>query len=302
MLKKILYEYRIMYIGLGNMPSTADQMVEKLERILKKMNVSFDGEKLIGIKAKTLSRWYADMVADGLKMSTRNNYVVLLNPFLSWAVDMEYLDVEPGKKAIFEVLKTGKLPKEDEVPEEERKVKAFTPEQVRLLMAELSGKNKVRDRAIIALFLGSGIRVSELCSLNLSSVLDQPRGTLYLRRKGGAWKHTEVADFCYKYLEEYLSTRDVSDHNDPLFLTTHGTRCNRQQIWDFLSRKEKELGLQTGVHILRHTTLSNVEKNSSASVTRDLANHTSFAMTNKYTHTTAEERSAAINRLDWCDL
>ena len=259
-------------------------------------------EKLIGVKPKTLSKWYADMVANGLKMSTRNNYVNMLNPFLSWAVDMEYLDADPGKKPIHQVLKVGKLPREDEIPEEERRQKALTEEQVRLLFSQMPGKYKARDRAILALFLASGIRVSELCSLNVSSVVGQPRGTIYLRRKGGAWKHTQVADFCYKYIEEYLSTRHVSDENDPLFVSDRGNRCSRQLIWAIIAYKERMLNLPTGVHLLRHTTLSNVEKKGGASITRDLANHSSFATTNRYVHTTPEERSAAINSLDWCDL
>lgn len=302
MLEKILQEYRVMYIGLGNMPTTADQAVEKLTLILNRLGATFDGEKLIGVKPKTLSKWYADMVANGLKMSTRNNYVNILNPFLSWAVDMEYLDTDPGKKPIHQVLKVGKLPREDEIPEEERKQKALTEEQVRLLFEKMPGRYKVRDRAILALFLASGIRVSELCSLNISSIVNQPRGRIYLRRKGGAWKYTEVAEFCYKYIDEYLATRDVSDCNAPLFLSAYGNRYTREQVWNLLARKETALGLPTGVHILRHTTLSNVEKKGGASITRDLANHSSFATTNRYVHTTPEERSAAINSLDWRDL
>lgn len=306
MFKGVLEEYRVAYIGRGNMESTAEQAVYKLSLILKRLNknygVQFEEGGFKGLSAPVLLRWYASMTSDGLEMSTRNNYVTLLNPFLSWATDMEYIVPELGKKPVYNVLSVGKLPKEDSIPEEERTVKAFIPEQVKMLMTQMTGRNKVRDRAIIALLVASGLRVSELCSLNLSSVLDQPRGTIYLRRKGGSWKHTEIADFCYKYIEEYLSTRDLSDHDAPLFLTKYGCRCNRKQIWEVIAEKEKSLGLKTGVHILRHTTLSNVEKKGGASVARDIANHSSFAMTNKYSHTTAEERASAINQLDWNDL
>ena len=44
MLEKILQEYRVMYIGLGNMPTTADQAVEKLTLILNRLGATFDGE------------------------------------------------------------------------------------------------------------------------------------------------------------------------------------------------------------------------------------------------------------------
>lgn len=301
----VLDEYRIIYIGRGNMPTTADQAVYKIGVILAALHrdygVCFEEGKFTGITPQVLLRWYAGMVSRELKMATRNNYVLLLNPFLSWAVDMEYLE-SPGRKPIYEVLKSGKLPKEEEIPEEQRKEKSFTVDQVRMLMNSISGMNASRDRAIVALFLASGLRVSELCSLTLRSVLEQERGTLYVKRKGGAWKHTEVSDFFYKYLDEYLDSRDLSDLSQPLFLTIRGTPCNRQQIWDVISRKEKALGITSGVHILRHTTLSNLEKKGGASITRDVANHSSFATTNRYVHTSHEERLEAINSLDWNDL
>lgn len=307
MFQSILEKYRITYLGEGNMPSTADQMVEKLNRIFRILysehGVTIEDGRIEGLNAAVLGDWYDSMTVAGLKVSTRNNYVALLNPFLHWGVQRRVIMKDPeDEEPIYKVLTMKRLPKEEEIPIEQRKPKALTEEQVRLLMNEMPGKNKKRDRAILALFLASGIRVSELCSLNLSSVLDQPHGLIYLKRKGGAWKHTEVAEFFYKYLDIYLEGRDLSDRSQPLFLTTQNTRCNRRQILKTFSDKEHLLGLPTGMHILRHTTLSNLEKKGGASITRDVANHSSFSMTNRYTHTTSEERSAAINHLDWCDL
>lgn len=307
MFDEILAEYRLEYIGMGNMPSTADQVIVTLSRFLRNFEVNYgvhmEGEKIVGLDAPVLKRWYASMTAAGHKMTTKNNYVALLNPFLTWASTMRYLVKNPeDDMPIYSVLKIYKLPKEDEIPEEERKVKYFTPEQVKMFMNEMPGKQKTRDRAILALFLATGLRVSELCSLTIGSIVGHERGLVYVKRKGGSWKYTEVADFCYKYLEDYLSTRDLQDLDAPLFLTSRKTPCNRQQIWDVLSRKERILGLQSGVHILRHTTISNVEKKGGAGVARDIANHTTLFMTNKYDHTTQKERLEAINKLDWCDL
>lgn len=306
MFTQILSEYRVHYIGIGNMPTTADQVQEKLARFMRQLKeehgVTMEGEQIIGLTPRVLHRWYDKMTASSIKMSTRNNYVALLNPFLMWAVENEYLDNPPGKKEIYAVLKVNRLPKEEEIPEDQRKQKAFTSEQVHLLMKSVGRRNEKRDKAILALLLASGLRVSELCSLTIGSIVNQQRGVVYLKRKGGAWKHTEVADFCYKYLDDYLRTRDMSDLSAPLFLTERGTPCNRQQIWDIISNKERKLGLQTGVHILRHTTLSNAEKKGGAGVARDIANHKTLYMTNKYDHTTQEERKAALNSLDWSDL
>lgn len=307
MFKSILNEYRIEYIGKGNMPGTADQVIEKLAMILSRLNqqsgVHMEGERIAGINVPVLKRWYNLMTADNLKMATRNNYVTLLNPFLFWACDMRRIVKDPqDERPVYEVLKVNRLPREDETPEHERKQKMLTPDQVHALILESPGRYQTRDRAILALFLASGLRVSELCSLTLASILESDPGTVYVRRKGGSWKHTEVADFCYKYLRDYLDTRDLSDLSAPLFITAQGTPCSRKQLWKLIADKEKHLGLPTGVHILRHTTLSNAEKHGGAGVARDIANHSTLFMTNKYDHTTHEDRRAALNMLDWSDL
>ena len=65
------------------------------------------------------------------------------------------------------------------------------------------------------------------------------------------------------------------------------------------TEKEKKLGMQTGVHILRHSFVSNIEKNAGAGAARDLANHKSLAITNRYDHTSPQDRREAVGKLDW---
>lgn len=309
MFTQVLEKYRIDYYGNGNMETTADQVCEKLGRILKTLSkdhgVRFEGGRFVGLTAPVLMDWYADLTASGKKMTTKNTYVALLNPFLRWAVKRQMLvkktnAYDPEEIPIYEILEIKKLPKEESIHEENRKKKSFTKDELIALMKSINGRNAVRNRAILALFLYSGIRESELCSLTLSSVLDQPRGTIYLKRKGGIWKHTEVAEAFYPYLDAYLATRDdlsIKDH--ALFEAQTGGHLSRKQIWKMFNEYEKKIGLTSGVHIFRHTVISNIDKNYSAGAARDIANHSSLVVTNRYDHTTPQERAEAINCLDW---
>lgn len=309
MFTQILDQYKIDYLGKGNMQSSADQTVKKLDRILSQMyedsGVCVEGEVIKGISPKILLAWNRRMISEGKEMSTRNNYIAALNPFLEWALANEYLEISTSPRSynevpIYKILKIGKLPREDSIPEDQRKPKSFTKEQILSLMAAIKGRYEVRDRAILALLIYSGIRESELCSLTLASVLSQPRGMIYLKRKGGSWKHTPVNDAFYPYLDAYLKQRgDLSDLTRPLFANPSGDFLSRMGLWKMVSKYEKAIGIQTGVHILRHTVISNIDKNYSAGAARDIANHSSLFMTNKYDHTTQEERREAINRLDW---
>lgn len=282
---------------------TNDHAAEVLQRFLETLisdyGVRMEGSlaeknlRIIGIVPMDLQQWYNRQIANR-KVSTMNNYVCMINPFFRWAHDMKIISENFGG-----ILKTKKLPSPESVPLAERpKDKYLTHEEAATLL-NCGGSNAIRDRAIISLFLYSGLRVSELCSLNLSDVIGKPKGLMEVKRKGGEYKMVDVAPEFYDALEPYLATRDLSDLSQPLFLTTHGQRINRKQVHKFLSHKQKRLGLATGPHALRHTFLSETEKIGGAAVARDLANQRSLVVTNRYVHTTPEQRQQAVRQLKW---
>lgn len=281
------------------METTVPQMQEKLERICgqleKNYGVSFGDEKITGLTPIILRRWFNEASASW-KPATANNYVCTVNPFLRWAFEMEMTE-----KDLSSILHTAKLPDPDSLPPEEQpKDKYYTHEQVSALLHDVKGHNLLRDRAIMALILYSGFRVSEVCALTIGQVMHVPHGTVRLRRKGGAWKEAKVSEELYPWLEAYLATRkDKDDPNAPLFITTHGLPCTRTQIYRALSSKQKVLDLATGPHALRHTAISEVNNKYGALAARDFANHKNLVVTNRYSHTTEEQRQNAANSLCW---
>ena len=280
---------------------TGRDVLSRAFTMLEEYGVRMEPRSISGLNGEVLQRWMNAFKRTHAP-ATVNLYVSMLNPFFRWAHIMTWgEDNTPYLKAdVSNVLHHVKLPDRDKIPEWERpKSKYYTDEQVHSLMMVKGSHNPLRDRAIIALFLASGIRVSELCSLTIGSILDRPRGTIYLRRKGGAWKETEVADFAYDYIDRYLDTRDCSDHGAPLFLTSKGLPCSPNQIWHSLSKVQKRLDIATGPHALRHTFISAAEKAGGGAVARDLANHKTLAITNRYDHSNREERLAAVNSLPW---
>ena len=157
---------------------------------------------------------------------------------------------------------------------------------------------------MVALALGSGLRAFELCSLNVSHLSDIQNGTVAVERKGGGWSEVSVADFVYPHVARYLLTRRGALPNEPLFLSQKGNRMTPNSLWKTLAYKEKQLGLKTGVHIFRHTFLSDIEHDSKggAAMARDLAGHKSIQITNTYLHTTPQERKEAVNHMGYAHL
>lgn len=251
---------------------------------------------IVNLNGRTLQQWFNAFV-DERKPATINNYLSFLNPFLRWAHDIGYIatDLSP-------LLKFVKIPTADSVPEwEQPKDKYLTHADVeKLLEAAGSGVNAKRNRCIIALLLYSGLRVSELCSLTMKSIMDRPLGTLYCKRKGGRWANVFVSTQWYPYLDEYLADRtDTHDPDAPLFRTTRGTPLDRFTVYAAIKPMQEALGQATGPHVLRHTYISEMEKIGGLTIARDLANHKSFNITNRYDHTTDEQKTEAVESLKW---
>ena len=285
--------------------STVKHNVDVLSRVFRDMEpfgIRLNEESIDGLSGASLQRWFNAYRKDR-KETTVNNVVVTLNPFLRWAHKI-YPD---GVGDFGGILKTLRLPDYDRLPEEDRpKDKYYSHEQIAELLQIPGGRDdsplKKRDRAIIAMYLATGLRASELSQLRIGSLTDHGHGYVYVRRKGGAWKTTEVAEFAYPYIETYLRTR--KDRNDPdayLFITTHGQPCNPNQLYKSMRHRQSKVSgaesMGKGSHALRHTFVSEAEKAGGGAVARDLANHKSLAITNRYDHSTAAQRRVAVDSL-----
>lgn len=278
--------------------STNSHTEEILTRVMTALEESYgvkvEEESLAGLTSTKIQKWYNAFIV-GRKAATINNYVCLLNPFLRWANEMGYT-----QRDFSGILHTVRLPDVETLPEEERPVdKYLTHDQAEALLNTTAGRNRVRDRAIIALILYSGLRVSELCSLTIGQMRNR-EAPITVKRKGGRYTPVVIGDGFWPYLDAYLATRPDADNDSaPLFITSHGQPCDRIQIYRAISTKQKALGLATGPHALRHTFVSEVENTCGAGVARDCANHKTLAITNRYDHTTQAQRKAAVNSLAW---
>lgn len=278
-------------------PASNKQTEDVLTRVMAALESSYgvtmEEESITGLTSTKIQKWY-NAFLDGRKASTVNNYVCLLNPFLRWAFDMGYTQRDFSR-----ILHTVRIPDVDTLPEEERpKDKYLTHEEARELLETTAGRNRVRDRAVIALILYSGLRVSEICSLTVGQMQNREEPIL-VKRKGGRYVPVVIGEGFWPYLDAYLSTRKDAANDEPLFVTSHGQPCDRIQLYRAISTKQKALGLATGPHALRHTFVSEVENTRGAGVARDCANHKTLAITNRYDHTTREQRQSAVDSLSW---
>lgn len=157
---------------------------------------------------------------------------------------------------------------------------------------------------MVALMLGSGLRASELCNLNVSDAVHIRHGQVSCKRKGKGWSNVEIAGFVWPYIDRYLWKRGKCEPDEPLFVSQKGKRMNRISLWKSLHTKQCSVGIPSGVHKFRHTFTSDVDRNpiGGAAVSRDLAGHTSVAITNVYLHSNHEERQQVVNSMGYAKL
>ena len=241
-----------------------------------------------------LSEYVQMLYANGLKISTRNNYIIVLKEFFEFMNGAGVIRGNPSS-----VLHCAKDSDKKEMEAEEVDQKAYTPEEISRLLLSIESRNPhmndTRDRAIIALFLGSAMRATEVCQLNLAHAEQIRKGSVYCQRKGGHWKNIEVADFVYPHIARYLEQRGSGSPEEPLFLSASGARLNRKALWKSMATRQKQAQLATGLHIFRHTVLSAVDHGGGSALARDVGGHKSVATTNRYVHTSKADRHNAVN-------
>lgn len=105
-------------------------------------------------------------------------------------------------------------------------------------------KNKIRDMAIVALFLGTGIRVSELVGLDVND-FDMGNNSFIVTRKGGNRVILYLNDEIKSYLTLYLITRNllekttVQRENIPMFLSMRDTRLTTRAVENIIKKYAK---------------------------------------------------------------
>jgi integrase/recombinase XerD len=160
----------------------------------------------------------------------------------------------------------------------------LTEEEVERLLnsVDLSLTVGLRDRAILEFLYASGIRVSEVCGLNLSDVDDTQ---IRIKGKGGKERIVPLAQRAVIALDSYLAKRN--DSSNSLFLGTRGERMDRFTVWRMIKKyiKIAKVEKEVSPHTLRHSFATHLlENGADLRIIQELLGHANIATTDRYTH------------------
>lgn len=164
-----------------------------------------------------------------------------------------------------------------------------------------SAKNYSRDYCILTLFLNCGMRLSELCGIDVAKIRED---TLYIIGKGNKERTVYLNDACLNSISNYLLVRDASKvtietEKDALFISSKNRRINKRTVELLVKKYANMAGLNDNKytpHKLRHTAATLMYKHGNVDIRslQQILGHENVSTTQIYTHVDNEQLREAV--------
>lgn len=230
--------------------------------------------------------WLAQ-ASQGEARSSMARHSAAIRTFSSWLYRCGYTKVDPAAR-----LKAPRA--SNELPH------VLTEEQARILLGYAHERASdgdpihVRDSAMLEMLYAAGMRVSELCGLDVGSL--RPDSTVRVIGKGNKERIVPYGVPAMRAIMAYLEVRDqlAARADQPagkaLFLGARGSRINARTVRDCVHRLASQAGVpDISPHDLRHSAATHLlDGGSDLRTVQEILGHESLATTQRYTHVSAE--------------
>lgn len=159
--------------------------------------------------------------------------------------------------------------------------------------------NGMRDRAMLEMLYGCGLRVSELCALKISCVYGK-ESFVRVIGKGNKERIVPVSDTALAAFGEYLAVRpapEAPDYDDLAFLNRFGKPISRVAVFTMIKKQALLAGVRKEIspHTFRHSFATHlIENGADLRVVQEMLGHESILTTEIYTHIDSATWQAAV--------
>lgn len=260
--------YLSKFFEFGKITSATDITEETIRQFRLALNRS-SGQKVRGQSAATM------------KKTTQNYYMIAIRSFLKFLRKRNIASTSPD---VIELAKTGS-----------RDIDHLSGDELKRFLSAPDGSDvgSLRDRALLELFFSTGLRLSELCSLNRD--LDLSKDEFSIRGKGDKIRVVFLSDTAKDCIRVYLKAR--KDMHEPLFVntsfrTSSDARLTPRSIQRIVKLYATKAGIYKKVtpHVLRHSFATDLLSNGAdIRSVQMMLGHANIATTQVYTHVTDKQ-------------
>lgn len=237
------------------------------------------------VKRTTIRRYLAHLTTRQFARRTIARKIAAVRRYFRWAVANDLAEVDPTS-GVSVPAGNGRLPR----VLDGREVSGLLDAPV---VAEEPEWRRCRDDAVLEVLYGSGLRVAELCGLDVSS-LALAVGAATVWGKGGKERRVPLSEPAVRAVRRWLEVRpDVvtPDQGDALFGNEVGKRLAPRDVRRIIDRRSPT---PTHPHALRHSFATHLlDGGADLRAVQELLGHADVATTQRYTHVSRERLSAA---------
>ena len=258
----------------------SDNTYNSYEHEIEEFNKFVDGKDFKKVTTNKVKE-YLKTVAD-LAPATISHRISALKTFYNYLVKMNYIEVSP-----LEGIKQPKLGLH--IPD------YLSIEEVdKLLDIEIKTPFDARNKAILELLYATGLRISELVSLEFNNI-DFEECIVRVVGKGNKERIVPIYDKALRalldYVDNYRPKLLIKGNISLLFINNHGEGLTRQAVFKMIKKEclIKNINKEISPHTLRHTFATHLLQNGAdLRVIQELLGHSSLSTTQIYTHISNE--------------
>ena len=230
----------------------------------------------------TIITYLMNLQKKGKSTSTISRNLASIRCFFQYLQNRNFIDEDPTTNL--------KSPKS-----EKRIPSVLTMEEVNLLLSQPNPKDfkGARDKAMLELLYATGLRVSEIISLNIDDI--QLDSSLLIVRDNLNQRVIPIGrkavDALSHYISNYRSNND-DDKGEPLFLNYSGKRLTRQGFWKIIKQYTKKANIDKGItpQTLRHSfAVHLIENGADIRTVQEILGHSDISTTQIYSFATSNK-------------
>jgi len=289
MQSNIIEEHQTYLERVGKSPNTVKAYINDLRAFMRWFHQTTGREfEPRAIDPRDITEYRGFLISRGRRPATVNRRLSALNRFFQWAKREIHIDHSP-----FEILERIHVKEQKDVAPN-----WLTRKDQLALIRSARQNGSRRDLAIIQIFLGTGLRISELTNLKISdSETNERSGWLRVREgKGGKARDIPLDRKTRHAITSYLKTRE-EDGSERLFLGQRGP-INQSGIYYLVTKYAYQARLEDVTpHTLRHSFAKNlVDADVSLDQVATLLGHESVNTVRIYTRPCQEDLVRAVRR------